>query len=506
MLRTRDGGGTPPVLSEQRIHLIASSICAIVFFAFFEDLVTYTILNRSLISGDDAYFAMISKALAFSGVYGLPISSVQISPFDPLIGTGPAMILPGAILMRIFGPQFWVPGATAHLLFLAQMAGVFGIFSRQVGIARSLAFVTALIALMQVMSGQLWYLPSYLGEVPAFGYLALAAALLATGQGARRLAFAGVLFALAYLTKQIVLFAAVGVVATWSVFAFKNLGLTRFTRACAVLIAGGLALLVLLEVYKMMALGLSAYEGLFHRQVSAYVEFGLGHREIVEDRAARFLDIAVNGYLASWRTLIFMVVAAAVAVVFWVRSPDARPHLRFALFMWAASAVFLAYFLVVAQMYDRYLAIGVYALAAALAAPLLALNLRWSVLFGATMYLVMMFGIDLGHGFRSLPPTRLEQVEVVEAIAAHPQYPIAGRSWHSLFDVLYVLEPEREWVDASQIDRFKGRGFLFVALMAFAPSHDDFMNEVLLKCRQVPLRGERYQLRLCDESFWMGRN
>jgi hypothetical protein len=68
------------------------------------------------------------------------------------------------------------------------------------------------------------------------------------------------------------------------------------------------------------------------------------------------------------------------------------------------------------------------------------------------------------------------------------------------------LEPEREWVDASQIDRFKGRGFLFVALMAFAPSHDDFMNEVLLKCRQVPLRGERYQLRLCDESFWMGRN
>ncbi len=489
-------------MSTESVHFFAAAVCAIFFFVIFEDVVIYTILKRSLISGDDAFFAMVSKALAFDGVYGLPLSSSQISIFEPTIGTGPALIIPGALMIRIFGAQFWVPGVTAHVLFLLQATALFAVLAKPYGLARSLAFVTAVIALMQAMSGLCWYFPSFLGEVPAFGHLLLGAGLLSTGLAARRLASAGIFFGLAFLTKQITLFAGAGVVMAWGLLAYRNLGLRSFARASASLTLGALIPLALFEVYKVVTLGTGGYADLFKRQVAASIKYGVDDEGVIEGRFGRFIDIVVNGYLADWWTVVFITVSAVFAVIIGVRSRDARVRLRFAIFMWAGSITFLVYYLLFAPTYARYLAIGVYAVAAALAAPFLAFDLRCSALYALCLYLFMISGLSLDHGFRSLPATRAQQAEAVQTIEALPDYPIVGRSWHSLFDVIYLLDQEREWVVATQIERLQGQAFLFVAQMPFAPSDDDFMRQISAKCRQIPLQGERYQVRVCGYAFW----
>ncbi len=75
---------------------------------------------------DDAFIASVAKNTARG--YGYSTSYHEIDPFDPEVSTGPSIIFPTALLIRVVGNRYWVPNLTitaaiwtALLLLIAQV-------------------------------------------------------------------------------------------------------------------------------------------------------------------------------------------------------------------------------------------------------------------------------------------------------------------------------------------------------------------------------------------------
>src|SRR5436853_7668470 len=78
------------------------------------------VVRTGLSHADDAFFAILAKNVALGKGYGYQKSSNEDKLMDPYVNsTGPALVLPIALLIRIFGPLDQLPGAAALALFLA---------------------------------------------------------------------------------------------------------------------------------------------------------------------------------------------------------------------------------------------------------------------------------------------------------------------------------------------------------------------------------------------------
>lgn len=216
-------------------------------------------LSTGFCCADDAYFAMIAKTFAERGRYGLPISEVIVSPFDPTIGVGPALILPEAVMIRLLGADFRVPGLTAILLQGLQLLGLLIVLARRSGVARGALYVGAVFVLQLHFSARNFYFGIGVGEVPMLGFLMLGIALLATDIESRRSVLAGgICLSLAILTKQTAIYPVAAIGAAWSI---HRLLLERWVawRSIARL-AGAVALpLLLFEFIRWRTLGTHGY-------------------------------------------------------------------------------------------------------------------------------------------------------------------------------------------------------------------------------------------------------
>ena len=68
---------------------------------------------------DDAFIATAAKNLAMGAGYSS--SYHGIDRFDPEISTGPVIVLPTALLIRLLGNEYWVPGLAITLLIWATL-------------------------------------------------------------------------------------------------------------------------------------------------------------------------------------------------------------------------------------------------------------------------------------------------------------------------------------------------------------------------------------------------
>src|SRR5215510_7938742 len=86
-------------------HLVSCAIavtCLVVLAQFHVRQIV-----ASSIQYDDAHNANVAKDLAF-GV-GYSTSYHELVPFNPEATTGPAMLLPAAAFVWLFGNRYWVP-------------------------------------------------------------------------------------------------------------------------------------------------------------------------------------------------------------------------------------------------------------------------------------------------------------------------------------------------------------------------------------------------------------
>src|SRR5689334_4859689 len=120
------------------------------------------IVTRSIYY-DDAFIAGAAKNLAFG--YGYTSSYPRLLPFDPEITTGPVVILPAALLIRLFGNQYWIPNLAITLCIWSTLGTLLLLLKQRV-VGKPKFFMTvaligmALLALATEEFG-------LLGEVPA---------------------------------------------------------------------------------------------------------------------------------------------------------------------------------------------------------------------------------------------------------------------------------------------------------------------------------------------------
>ena len=223
----------------------------------------------SPLSSDDALFASVALSVATGRGYGVPIME-HLYLFHFSISSGPVVILPGAMMMMIFGNAYWVPAMTATLLIQSLLVASF-MALRRVPEIRGRLWHTALLVLVLWLTfttgnytlrpgsrSFLWY--GYMGDIPSALWVVLAI-LVAAGdtQSSTRRVVAGVCFAMAALTKQLTMLASACAAATICLHVFRTTS-TKDAVRCAVQIALGAALpLTIWHFYIAASLGLSGY-------------------------------------------------------------------------------------------------------------------------------------------------------------------------------------------------------------------------------------------------------
>jgi hypothetical protein len=159
---------------------------------------------------DDAYFASVAKNLAFGLGYGTTATGDGFVLFDMGITTGPAVILPAAGAIALFGHRPWVPGAVAVALWCTLATLVFRAARKAAtdvspGGLRDASLLFLLgIPLLFPFHFETW--SNLLGEAPAALFLLLGFALLAAEElSIRTVCLASLACSLAVLSKIVTL-------------------------------------------------------------------------------------------------------------------------------------------------------------------------------------------------------------------------------------------------------------------------------------------------------------
>lgn len=329
---------------------------------------------------DDAYFASIAKNLAFGLGYGTTVGGRGFILFDPLIGTGPVVILPAAFAIATFGNQHWVPGVTAIGIWVFLMVLIFVALRRaDVGLsgerwhAAALVFLAGIVLLFP-LHGEIW--AALLGEAPAALLLFLAFALAAARNlTLYRVGLASLCCSLAALTKLLALPGYAVVVSLVLIrLVFVERRPMREVVSWILFSAAVFATpFVVFESFKLFGLGdLNAYLQLVRRKMAFILSRGLEDgpesnlfSEVLQRDAALRARFGVS--------MLVVFVTAAVSVWGAIR-------FRQAVLVWLAAQLVAtvlllgAYFVFFSNGWPRYFVIGLILWAALLAVGCAALN------------------------------------------------------------------------------------------------------------------------------------
>ena len=156
--------------------------------ALFLVLVTGAVVlavSRPLCCADDAAHAVLAKNLAFGYGYANTLGhntyTFAFRRFDPVIGTGPTIIVPAALGIWLFGNEASVPGLSAIVLWAGLCVLLYRAVARTTSTDRAVPTAACFLVVCFVVSPYSafqWF--ALLGEVPATLLVLLCAVTLAT--------------------------------------------------------------------------------------------------------------------------------------------------------------------------------------------------------------------------------------------------------------------------------------------------------------------------------------
>ena len=357
-------------------------------------------LSRPLCCADDAAHAVIARNLAvglgYSDTLGHNVSTFRFTPFDPVIGTGPTVIVPAAVSIWLFGNEASIPGLTAVVVWALLMALLFCTLRRHVPApgrleAAAAAFLV-LCALLSPFSAGQWF--ALLGEVPATLLVLLSfACIAAPGPPRSSDAIGGLCLGLALAGKLLMGIYALPLLAVllWRPEVPRRERLVRAVLFCALAALP----LVAFEVWKLSVLRWSAYVEYATRTAGFIQSVGLaGTSPTVLDRVLSRMTTYRDTFglsLVSWVPL---------ALVAWwaiLRTRDTYV-VRFSLLLLGGALLHLAYWLILSNGNARY-AFPLTLMLAAMVSMHLAVRPRW---LGALAF-ALLVGIAFAGPARRLP-------------------------------------------------------------------------------------------------------
>lgn len=436
------------VRSKGPLLISAGILLSLVFGAFLSVLIA-NVFTKVPCCADDAYYSLVAKHLLLTGRYAFQVSSEVDMPFDAGMGSGPTLILPGTLAIWAFGPRPWATAISSIVIFALLLSLTARQLATRFGAERSMLFLTLAIVSMVSVTAHHDYYSKYLGEVPAFGFIALGAATLVRREPSKRsITLAGICFGLALLAKFLALFSILGICGIWLLTCFQR---ERKRAFPSIMYLGFGFLLPILpfEAIKLMGLGWSGY--LQHWRDFLFWS-SYNHTPGVVG-LVRPVQVLRESYLMSQGSALLIVLIILLAISSRFLPSVRREDSLFALMLFAGVFVNLLYVLLYPPRFTRYLWIGVVLCSFAVVTPVL--FARRSVAFGAVVGFFLLFATP--GRFEAATSTQLggldgrlvrEQARVLEVLESYEHLPLVSESWGSFFDIVYLLPEDRKWYAA----------------------------------------------------------
>jgi hypothetical protein len=445
------------------------------------------IANRPLTLIDDGYFALIARTLAETGSYALPWSSSTVPRvFDPAIGVGPALILPGALTIKLFGNAPWVPGCTVLVIFVAQLLALTTLLYRSYCNA-ALAYVAiSIVALVALTPPRLDYYYAYVGEAPMIGFLIIGAAILCTSGN---IIAAGLSFALAILTKQAAIYPLAGMLLIWCAAIWRTEG--AFRRAI-LLVSTITTPVIVFEAVKLAVLGWHGY------LIGLAETLSFLHNLVAPaDRWKTFLATVKWEYCVPVEAAIAFSLTLAVAVAL-------RWRASLLLLTIAGALAAFCWYGFDSIMLPRYLWPAVALAAFAFALPVLSLSGNNALVFALTMVglLTWRAGAIAFEQVQSADANyRIEQNAVIQLALVNKVVPTVGVEWISFFDIAYLLPSGTKWYIERNPDRLASTPSLVIFNKDW--TYPSAVTRALsYSCQNVLPKATRYAAYACAPDRW----
>ena len=465
-------------------------------------------LTKTLCCADDAYYSLFAKNLALNGIYGTPLSSETVSLFDPYIGSGPGLILPGAAMIALVGAQPWATSLATIFLFAATLTLMTMLLATRFPLANVFLYTAlCLLALVATMPFQHFAFFAFIGEAPAFGYLMVGCALLATSRGrASWVLLSALCISLALLTKHIALFCALGAAGAWFLRELY-LNRSRTIGLMGVFLVGVAGPLAIFELVKLSVLGSSGYVNHWHD----YLEFLSAQHDGPKDRLGEFVAVLKGDYALTVGGALFALASLLLAALLSVRRGWRTDEPIFGLMLFAGAITHLVYIFFISNLWARYFWLGMAMMVFAAMSPVLFVRLRFALpiavaalAFVATPSAVLYtYRIQLSETDGRLAR---ERDIVLREIAKHPELPIVSQWWATIYDIIYVINDNHPWYTTTAslrgpaiLDEHRAPTLraLFVTFDQFSQKTDPLYALVHRLCERVHPELKFYKVFIC---------
>lgn len=258
------------ILQKNKNTLNLYSFLSLALLLLFIGIALSLVFSRGICCGDDAYLALIAKNLAnglgYTSTIQPLVSRYTMQPYDPLVGTGPTIILPASLFIGTFGNTYWAPGL-ANITFWSSLLICIGLFLRKQNNGAGLLLFTCsflfLAYSLMTYHFEHWY--ALLGEIPATLLVLLGVLSFLSRDTRLNQVLSGVFFALAVQAKLLTLVAFLVFLGVQILVLFPGQSDSFFIflkksayRICFV-IMGFLIPFAIFESWKLFVMGPSGY-------------------------------------------------------------------------------------------------------------------------------------------------------------------------------------------------------------------------------------------------------
>lgn len=455
--------------------------------------------SSGLSCGDDGWFAVIAKSLASGIGYATTFAShydvAQPQLFNPHTGTGPALIVPCALVLRMFGISDVIPGLTAVALWGGVISIVLWRLSRRVSgvsFVSSVSLFCLSIAATFSYTFEHWY--AFLGEATAGALLLLGHWIAAMEKNSRSSALlAGLALGLAVQAKQMAVFASFGALLIAAVRYWRSAkGDRRWWVSAVCLLAGCAAPTIVFEIYKLTQLGTIEYVANFRQTMDASREMaGSGSVVPFSDLGPRLTAMQA----AFGVNLIVLVVLIGLAVTF--RQPELwRRWALLAAGLFASALCGGTYWLLLSIGRPRYLAMAVVLGCFALSVPVMSLlRRRNKAVFALLAILSLSSGLsritNIVHAadngiFRISTQRRARLAAVAKIVQLKQEQPVAlvSRWWASFVDLDFDLPGTMNFRRIEAVDALPGAK-IFAGNRLFIDENDPTIRSLRQRTKRL---------------------
>lgn len=453
---------------------------------------------------DDGWFATVAKSFALGDGYATPFyNPVGSKPylFNPATSTGPTVILPCALLIRVFGNREALPGICAVGLWALPITAFLILLRKHLGSSRfglATVLLTFLWLWFTTPSFGLWF--AFLGEAPALSLLLLVHWLASTRPvSPKDCLLMGVLAGVALLTKLIALISLSGVfvILACRMWAMRRQhhGLRLFLCAC-VFAAALAAPTGLFEGAKRLQLGPRGYSQL-SREYRAFVKM-TGSPQIPSAAVAKERWFALQDAYSLWY------LSLPILFVMGIRQRRDRPQLTGATMAMAISAVAgAAYYFCAPATMPRWAFMSVELALTGLAVQMASTAWRkpWPPILIALLCLASVpriVQIQIEHADRGLfrPSShRIARKEILRyLLAARAREPVVlvAPWWANFVDLEYLMPKTMNFVLVNRLKKTKATKLMVVRqeYAAWSP----FLKEALASSPPIVFERWTYQV------------